>query len=340
MDSRLHRGFVLLIAVATVAVLVVPAVGAGQATRPQPDTDNTVTRIQVFDNGSARWSIQVRTRLETADEVDQYRAFQDQLTANRTATLERFRTRMTRVVAAAANATDREMTAKGFALSTHIQEVPQQWGVVTYEFTWTRFAARDGSALVVGDVFEGGFFLAENDRLVVAEPRGYRVAGSDPTPDATLEDAVAWDGRRDFPDGRPRVRFEPEPTPTGPTATRSPTVAVQGTTPGGAGLSNGTLALLAVLGLVVLGGIALVARRRGRGGSGRAGTAEPVTDADRVRALLAEHGGQLKQTEIDDAVDWSSSKTSRVLSRMAEDGAVEKLRIGRENVIRLPEDDP
>ncbi|MEF8851618.1 MAG: helix-turn-helix domain-containing protein [Haloarculaceae archaeon] len=69
-----------------------------------------------------------------------------------------------------------------------------------------------------------------------------------------------------------------------------------------------------------------------------AGAVDPspvVTDEERVRELLDEHGGQLKQSDIVEAFDWSKSKTSRVLSDMAEEGAVEKLRIGRENVIRL-----
>jgi uncharacterized membrane protein len=63
---------------------------------------------------------------------------------------------------------------------------------------------------------------------------------------------------------------------------------------------------------------------------------EPVlTDAERVADLLAEHDGRLKQGDVVEAFDWSKSKTSRVLSDMAEEGTVEELRIGRGNVIRL-----
>jgi hypothetical protein len=65
-----------------------------------------------------------------------------------------------------------------------------------------------------------------------------------------------------------------------------------------------------------------------------------VAGEERVRELLDEHGGQLKQSDIVEAFDWSKSKTSRVLSEMAEEGTVEKLRLGRENVIRLQSADP
>ncbi|MBP1922838.1 putative membrane protein [Halorubrum alkaliphilum] len=45
----------------------------------------------------------------------------------------------------------------------------------------------------------------------------------------------------------------------------------------------------------------------------------------------------MRQSAIVEELDWSKSKTSRVLSRMADEGDVEKLRIGRENVIDLAE---
>jgi len=47
----------------------------------------------------------------------------------------------------------------------------------------------------------------------------------------------------------------------------------------------------------------------------------------------------MRQTAIADWLDWSDSKASRVLSDMAEQGTVEKLRIGRGNVIDLRDSD-
>ncbi|PSP15116.1 hypothetical protein BRC62_08215 [Halobacteriales archaeon QH_10_67_13] len=62
---------------------------------------------------------------------------------------------------------------------------------------------------------------------------------------------------------------------------------------------------------------------------------ELATDEDRIVALLEREDGRTRQVAIADRVDWSDSKTSRVLSDMAEQGTVEKLRIGQENVIDL-----
>ncbi|WP_048077993.1 helix-turn-helix domain-containing protein, partial [Halorubrum sp. AJ67] len=66
---------------------------------------------------------------------------------------------------------------------------------------------------------------------------------------------------------------------------------------------------------------------------------ELLTDEDRVRRALRERDGRMKQSDVVEELGWSKSKTSRVLSRMADAGGVEKLRIGRENVIDLADGD-
>ncbi|WP_160134359.1 helix-turn-helix transcriptional regulator [Halococcus salsus] len=62
---------------------------------------------------------------------------------------------------------------------------------------------------------------------------------------------------------------------------------------------------------------------------------EPLTDADRVLALLRSHGGRMKQTRIVEETEWSKAKVSRLLSSMNDDGSIQKLSIGRENIISL-----
>ena len=60
-----------------------------------------------------------------------------------------------------------------------------------------------------------------------------------------------------------------------------------------------------------------------------------LTDEDRVRHLLDRHGGRMKQAAIIDETEWSKTKVSRLLSAMDDEGAIEKLSIGRENLISL-----
>lgn len=60
-----------------------------------------------------------------------------------------------------------------------------------------------------------------------------------------------------------------------------------------------------------------------------------LTDEDRVRHLLDRHGGRMKQSMIVEETGWSKAKVSRLLSAMDDDDEIEKLSLGRENVISL-----
>jgi hypothetical protein len=319
-----------------------------------PRTDNTVTRIAVRADGDARWRVRIRTRLSTDSQVEQYRTFQAGFRNDTGSYLGPFADRIRGVVAESANATGREMRARNFSASTSIQELPRRWGVVTYSFTWTEFARTDGDALVVGDVFQGGLLLTANDSLVVQAPSGYTVAEVAPEPTDQEADAVTWEGERSFGDHRPRVRLVPAATPT-PTPTP---------TPGDEGADVPWLALVgALVGLVAVGALLGILRRGGRPGGdasrgdtangdaagdgattsgtsgGDATDGSPVlTDGERVERLLADAGGRMKQADVADELGWSASKTSRVVSDLVEADRVEKLRVGRENVLDLAED--
>lgn len=173
-------GVVLALALVASAALAGP--GAAQAT---PDTDHAVTRVEVYPDGSATWTVRIRTRLATDDDVTEFEAFQDPFRENRTQYLGPFRSRVRGTVATAADATGREMAATNFSASTSVQTVPRRWGVVTYRFEWTGFARQDGDTVVVGDVFEGGFFVAENDTLAVSAPPSWTVRRVSPDPTDT-----------------------------------------------------------------------------------------------------------------------------------------------------------
>ncbi|MFC6716886.1 helix-turn-helix transcriptional regulator [Natrialbaceae archaeon GCM10025810] len=67
---------------------------------------------------------------------------------------------------------------------------------------------------------------------------------------------------------------------------------------------------------------------------------ELLSDEERVLRLLRQNGGRMKQASIVKETGWSNAKVSQLLSKMDDDDEIEKLRIGRENLITLPEVDP
>ena len=65
-----------------------------------------------------------------------------------------------------------------------------------------------------------------------------------------------------------------------------------------------------------------------------------VPPNDRVLELLERSDGIRPQRDIQQATGWSASKTSRVLSRMEEDGEVARYTVGRQKVVCLPDEEP
>jgi hypothetical protein len=62
-----------------------------------------------------------------------------------------------------------------------------------------------------------------------------------------------------------------------------------------------------------------------------------LSDEERVERLLERNGGRMRQADIVAETGWSDAKVSQLLSEMADEGEVEKLRLGRENLISLPD---
>jgi len=66
---------------------------------------------------------------------------------------------------------------------------------------------------------------------------------------------------------------------------------------------------------------------------------ELLSDEERVERLLDRNGGRMKQASIVKETGWSNAKVSQLLSAMEDDDRIDKLRIGRENLISFPDED-
>lgn len=62
-----------------------------------------------------------------------------------------------------------------------------------------------------------------------------------------------------------------------------------------------------------------------------------LTNEEYITQMLKHNGGRMKQHQIVDQSDWSKAKVSRVLTELAEDGHIRKIKVGRENIIEIPE---
>ncbi|WP_129112821.1 helix-turn-helix transcriptional regulator [Halegenticoccus tardaugens] len=67
---------------------------------------------------------------------------------------------------------------------------------------------------------------------------------------------------------------------------------------------------------------------------------EGATPAECLLAHVERNGGQIHQKTLVEATRLSPSMVSRTLSELERDGAVVRYRLGRENVVYLPEAEP
>ncbi len=390
------------------------ALGGVEEIEESVDPDDVLLAIDVEGDGDAVWTIEYRTRLETEDDEAAFEDLQADVEADPDAYTESFRERMDATADDASAATGREMEISGMEITTDRVELPREYGVVTYTFRWSNFAAVDGDRLVVGDAIDG-LFLDDASELRIAWGDDWTLVEATPEPTETRSAAVVWRGPTSFPTDEPRVTLDPAADdPDGGTG--------PGTDAPGGGASDGllsatTLAVLGVLMLLIAGAYAVASGRvrlpgrtdedaaipdagsesteagGGEGAAGTAGTggavgaagvgaeedaedaaaedpdghdgdastedgdefdsdapdhADPFAGVDRellsneeqVMRLIEARGGRMKQKRVAEELDWTAAKTSQVTKGLRDDGDLVGFRIGRENVLTLPEEDP
>jgi len=292
------------------------------AAQAVPGQGPTVTyTISLREDGSAIWNMEYRTPLLSQDDIASFQNYSAQV---QTVYLSDYTELMEKSAADASTATGRVVGASDFSADSSVQSGPTgSYGVVHYRCLWSGFAA-PGDPLTVGDVFVGGLYLGKDHTLIIQPPPGFVVEDASPQPDRT-QDGLSWYGLRSFGAGEPRIVLVREPIPWIP-----------------------VLAILGVAGLCAAG---VYAYRR------RSSPPEPDTPAapapgpgesgasleleDRILALLREKGGSAYQSGIVEGLALPKSTVSEAVNRLHASGRIEKVRKGRENLIRLaPGDGP
>ncbi|MFD1512325.1 helix-turn-helix transcriptional regulator [Halomarina rubra] len=183
------------------------------ATTTQQEFDREAFTIHVDENGSARWTFSYQRVLANESERTQFEAYAESFESNETQSYRNFVTRAGALTDAGTDETGREMNATSFSKDAYVRTGVNDVGVVEMSFRWTNFAAQQDGRLVVGDVFEGGLTVTENQRLVVTWDDALVPVEAEPQPQQSVEetgDALVWlgdAGGAQFLDQQPRVVF-------------------------------------------------------------------------------------------------------------------------------------
>ena len=327
------------------------------------DPEVTTLYVAPDPGGNARWTVSVRYNLSTSSDRTAFADYGREFEAGETDVgldVAFFRT----LAAAAGRETDREMSVRNVSRTATVRNGT---GVLSLSFTWTNFVTDTDTGFVIRDAVlmpDNRTWLASigpSQRLVVETPEGYQVTD---TRFGLDNGSVVIDG--------PHTFREPLSISYQQTSVEGPPAE-----PGAPlwSLIGGAL----VVGLILAAAV-YVRRRDSADGAPPDATDGPVdagvadtpsperggdvdadagTDADadegtetdgvdpallsdeeRVEHLLDRNGGRMKQARIVRETGWSDAKVSQLLSTMADEGRIEKLRLGRENLISLSDEKP
>jgi len=319
-------------------------------------TDETVTTVEIDENGDAVFELELRTRLDNDERTQAFESFESEVETNPDRYLSSFRDSVTPIVDAARNRTGRSMTASNFSIETGVEPLPVERGVVRYTFEWSGFAElEEGNedtprTIRAGDVLSA-YILSEGDSLVFLYPEDYTVDSVNPEPDTNDTGELRWNGPRDFTDEQPRLAVVEGADGGAGVGTDVGT----GDGTGGEEPSESSSLPLYVYGvvLVVLLSAGAVAyhnfgseeteeeREPGAtdGVEEEEQVFENIPDDERVLRIVEDEGGRMKQKRVVEETGWSEAKVSQVTSSLEDEGEIRKLRMGRENILELNDEE-
>ena len=319
-------------------------------------SENTTLHVQLRPDGDARWRIVERFNLTDANDTRSFEQLGEAFVAgDNENVLAEYRAASD----AASTATGREMELTDINREYVVDDGE---GRLVLAFNWTNFAANTSGQLSLADAFHtpSGVWLTSlesGQSLVIAPPAGYDLTNS-PQNSYIQDGNLRIDGSptTTFRRGDLNIVYESDRSPNGTRTGTGSGPATDGDVPLWAGM-----AVLLVIGLVaVLFYLNEQDESPAVGGSGTdsdgddPSAPEPTTDSgdstdeidvellsdeERVERLLRQNGGRMKQARIVKETGWSNAKVSQLLSAMDEDDRIDKLRIGRENLISFPDED-
>ncbi|VVB84634.1 Uncharacterised protein [uncultured archaeon] len=268
--------------------------------------------IDVKEDGTATWNVEYRTLLSTKEDFNSFNNYTRQL---QSANLDDFKALMQKSVSEAAAATSRGMIARDFTADAAVQSTPSgAYGVVHYSFQWTNFA-KINSNMNIGDVFIGGLYLSKDDTLIIQYPQTYMVEQVTPQPDQ-IREGLIWYGLRSFGAGEPRLVL----VKTGMPWMQSLVAA---------------FVIFAVLGAFIY------LRKTRKEKENTEEIKESISETEiidleeRIIKLLKENGNALYQSEIGRKLNLPKSTVSSALNGLYNKNIIQKIKKGRENLIRL-----
>ncbi|THE65519.1 hypothetical protein D8Y22_07345 [Salinadaptatus halalkaliphilus] len=310
------------------------------------DADEVHIEVFIHENGTATFTVDYRFE-NTSD--DEWETLREDVENNPDAYAAQEHAGWNETLVNGQNQTGRDMELSDVSVTTDTSSAPRDLGHVEFTFEWSSFAHVELNRVEAGDAL-AGFTLVDDTTLQLFWPDSYTVREVDPEPDSPPDGSVMWDGDgTEFADDQPWLVLieNGDSSIDPPDSTEDPAMPWLVVTV--------ALAVLAALGLVGWWAGRRQSRESMAAQAGQQAPPERATDdpngtqsgpppellsnEERVLRLVEQRGGRVKQQEIVSELEWTEAKTSQVVGGLREDDEIEVFRIGRENVIALPEEE-
>ncbi len=168
----------------------------------------TAITIELGENGDAQWTFLREILFKTQEDAMVFKEYVNNYYQEEDETFQKFKAEIKKLVDEIS--IDREMSVTEFKVSFKTDE---DRGYIVYDFLWKNFAKLENNKIIVGDVFEGGYYLSEDEKLEIIFPKGYKIIYIEPKADILDDSKVSWKGKMNFGDKNPKIvleRMEPQ----------------------------------------------------------------------------------------------------------------------------------
>ena len=296
----------------------------------------SINTIEVHENGTVFWTIQERISLETQPELNEWNQFIRTGQGYRYQQIvEELKDRTNQSLISAENISKRSMELRNVNISYDMLKTTSgTFGIINIRFEWLNFSHVNSSSIFIGDSFTEVMAPSSENVLIIKIPDNYDVVSVSPEFDKRDGTRLIWDGTmyRSFDVGEPSLVLRPSTIWPMPTNFVLPNAI------------NNTWPLIILILLILITGITILLWKKRSIPSTKNDdvfTPDPdmimeyLEDEEMIIKILIKHNGQANQSDIVKETGFSKSKISNVLTKMKEDGDIDKIRQGKRNIIRL-----
>lgn len=283
-----------------------------------------INTIELMENSDAVWTIELRTPLNTENEISNFQSYIKQINSEDTTQTDNFRSQFETVVSASDNRFDRNMSVESLNLNATIEDTTSgKVGITIVEFRWSNFAQKNGEDIIVGNIISEGYTISDGERFRIVPPANYTIDKNTISGDADINSdtgVVEWFGPHAF--SNLEINYTHNNTQDSAIDNKESIVGY-----------NYILYVAIVVFILVISYFSYIKLYGNEDDSWSVNNLE--TDEEKIVGLLEENDGRIKQKKIEDEFEWSKTKVSRLTSKLEDDNVIEKLTIGRENLINL-----